>query len=99
MPMRHSDPTPQATPTGMPAHLAALCAVSRRIGADAALVQGAGGNTSLKRDGVLWVKASGRWLARAADHLAGVPVERVALTETLGLALAEDERGEWKPLE
>ncbi len=30
------------------------------------LVQGAGGNTSLKRDGTLWIKASGTWLAEAA---------------------------------
>lgn len=79
MPTLHSDSTPQATPTGVPAHLAALCAVSRRIGADAALVQGAGGNTSLKRDGVLWVKASGRWLARAAEEPMFVPLDLAAL--------------------
>lgn len=48
------------------------------------LVQGPGGNTSLKEDGILFVKASGLWLASAlkrevhvALHLAGV---REALT-------------------
>jgi rhamnose utilization protein RhaD (predicted bifunctional aldolase and dehydrogenase) len=32
------------------------------------LVQGAGGNTSLKCDGTLWVKASGTWLAEASER-------------------------------
>ena len=40
----------------------AFLAVSARIGGDIGLIQGAGGNTSLKDDGVLWIKASGRWL-------------------------------------
>ncbi|MDJ0387763.1 class II aldolase/adducin family protein [Roseomonas sp. E05] len=46
--------------------LAALAALSARLGADRSLIQGAGGNTSLKRGGAeLWVKASGTWLAAA----------------------------------
>lgn len=57
----------------------ALLALSARIGADAALVQAAGGNTSIKRDGVMWIKASGTWLrdALAADIM--VPVDFEAL--------------------
>lgn len=39
-----------------------------RIGRDAGLVQGAGGNVSLKRQGVLHVKASGKWLADAEQQ-------------------------------
>ena len=39
--------------------------VSARLGRNPHLVQAATGNTSLKRDGVLWIKASGRWLADA----------------------------------
>lgn len=45
--------------------LADLAALSARLGRDAGLIQGAGGNTSIKLDGMLWVKASGTWLADA----------------------------------
>ena len=58
-----------------------------RIGADPALVQGAGGNVSLKCGGVLWVKASGTWLARATDHDIMVPV---ALDPLLAAIAADD---------
>ena len=52
----------------------ALLAYAARIGSDPALVQGAGGNVSLKRDGVLWVKASGTWLMHAIERDIMVPV-------------------------
>jgi len=42
--------------------------ISASIGADPMLTQGAGGNTSIKLDGKLWIKASGTWLADAADQ-------------------------------
>ncbi|MBX9400679.1 class II aldolase/adducin family protein [Lysobacter sp. BMK333-48F3] len=45
-----------------------LIAFSARIGAEPLLVQGGGGNTSLKRDDELWVKASGTWLAQARER-------------------------------
>lgn len=46
--------------------LARLAALSARLGADRDLIQGAGGNTSLKHNGrELWVKASGTWLSAA----------------------------------
>ncbi|MDQ0471715.1 class II aldolase/adducin family protein [Labrys wisconsinensis] len=51
-----------------------LLALSARIGADPALVQGAGGNTSIKQDGVLTIKASGAWLAHALEKPIMVPV-------------------------
>ena len=37
--------------------------ISYEIGSNIDLIQGAGGNTSLKENGVLWVKASGCWLS------------------------------------
>ena len=43
----------------------ALLDLSARVGADPDLVQGAGGNTSIKEGGTLWIKASGLWLAHA----------------------------------
>lgn len=51
-----------------------LCQLSARVGSDPLLVQGAGGNTSLKVDGVLWIKASGTWLQNAKDSDLFVPV-------------------------
>jgi rhamnose utilization protein RhaD (predicted bifunctional aldolase and dehydrogenase) len=43
----------------------ALLELSAALGADQLREQGAGGNTSIKRDGVVWIKASGTWLAEA----------------------------------
>jgi rhamnose utilization protein RhaD (predicted bifunctional aldolase and dehydrogenase) len=60
-----------------------LLDISARIGADAALVQGPGGNTSLKRDGVMWIKASGAWLAEARDRPIMVPVRLAPLLAAL----------------
>jgi rhamnose utilization protein RhaD (predicted bifunctional aldolase and dehydrogenase) len=60
---------------GQPAELAALAALSARIGADIALVQAAGGNSSVKIDDVLWVKASGTWLSDAERRPIFVPVD------------------------
>lgn len=54
--------------------LAALHECSARLGADAALIQAGGGNTSIKLGDVLWVKASGRWLAHALHTPMFVPV-------------------------
>jgi rhamnose utilization protein RhaD (predicted bifunctional aldolase and dehydrogenase) len=53
---------------------AALKALSARLGRDPLRTQAAGGNTSLKRDGVLWIKASGTWLAEAETGDIFVPV-------------------------
>ena len=67
-----------------PAGLAALKMLSARLGRDRLLVQAAGGNTSLKADGVMWVKASGTWLMHAGEKDIFVPV---ALADLLrGLA-------------
>jgi rhamnose utilization protein RhaD (predicted bifunctional aldolase and dehydrogenase) len=48
--------------------------MSSRIGRDPTLVQGSGGNTSIKDGNVLWVKASGTWLAEAAEQDIMVPI-------------------------
>ena len=53
---------------------AALRQLSARVGADPLLVQGAGGNTSIKDNGFLWIKASGKWLAHAQRDDIFVPV-------------------------
>jgi rhamnose utilization protein RhaD (predicted bifunctional aldolase and dehydrogenase) len=56
------------------AEFRALRDASARIGADPLLVQGAGGNTSIKQGDVLWIKASGTWLKNAARDDIMVPV-------------------------
>jgi rhamnose utilization protein RhaD (predicted bifunctional aldolase and dehydrogenase) len=58
-------------------------ALSRRIGSDILKTQGAGGNTSFKQDGVMWVKASGTWLSEAGVKEIMVPVEVAPLVEAL----------------
>jgi rhamnose utilization protein RhaD (predicted bifunctional aldolase and dehydrogenase) len=61
----------------------ALLAYSAAIGTNPSLVQGAGGNTSLKRDGVLWVKASGTWLAHAQSRDIFVPVRLAPVLDSI----------------
>lgn len=65
------------------AELEALRALSANVGADPLLVQGAGGNTSLKEAGLLWIKASGTWLMNAATTDIMVPVELAPLLDAV----------------
>ncbi len=55
--------------------------LSVRLGSDPLQVQGPGGNTSIKLDGTLWIKASGTELADAARTDIFVPVNRDAALE------------------
>jgi rhamnose utilization protein RhaD (predicted bifunctional aldolase and dehydrogenase) len=64
--------------------LSALTRVSAELGQNRLLVQASGGNTSIKDDGVLWVKASGRWLSKALDEPVFVPVDLASLMPALG---------------
>jgi rhamnose utilization protein RhaD (predicted bifunctional aldolase and dehydrogenase) len=57
-----------------PAVLNELCRMSARVGKNILLVQGAGGNSSVKHGDVLWVKASGTWLADAENRDIFVPI-------------------------
>lgn len=58
-------------------------ALSRDIGAQAMLVQGPGGNTSVKIDGQMWIKASGTELAEALDRNIFVAVDPAKAMEEL----------------
>ena len=72
-----------------PAELGELRRMSARVGKNILLVQGAGGNSSIKDGDVLWVKASGTWLADAEHKDIFVPV----LLSAARAALAQgDER-------
>src|SRR5262245_8034205 len=67
----------------MMSEMSALKSFSARVGADPLLVQAAGGNTSLKQDGVMWIKASGTWLQHADGRDIFVPVAIAPLLEAL----------------
>src|SRR5436309_6248671 len=58
-----------------PEEIASLLALSAKIGRDPLLVQGSSGNTSIKLDRKMWIKASGRWLADAEQQEILVPVD------------------------
>ena len=60
-----------------------LRTLSARVGADPLLVQAAGGNTSLKDDGVMWIKASGTWLKDALAKDIFVPLDHAAILAAL----------------
>ncbi|NPU68260.1 class II aldolase [Bradyrhizobium sp. 83012] len=72
-----------------PAELDDLRRMSARVGRNMLLVQGAGGNSSVKDDDVLWVKASGTWLSDANEKDIFVPVLLPAAREALA---RDDER-------
>jgi rhamnose utilization protein RhaD (predicted bifunctional aldolase and dehydrogenase) len=61
----------------------ALRHLSAALGRDPLRTQAAGGNTSLKRDGILWIKASGAWLAHAEARDIMVPVDLNGLRDAL----------------
>lgn len=72
----------------------ALRLLSARAGADPLLVQGAGGNTSIKKGGVLWIKASGKWLCDAAREDMFVPVSMEPLLDSVRRDHPDAERAE-----
>ena len=74
--------------------LLALRHAAAAIGADPLLVQGAGGNISVKLDSVMWIKASGTWLAEAAARDILVPVALPPLRAAISAGDAALERAE-----
>ena len=57
--------------------------LSARLGADPLLVQASNGNTSIKLSGILWIKASGKWLAHAMQEEMLVPLELAEVQESV----------------
>jgi rhamnose utilization protein RhaD (predicted bifunctional aldolase and dehydrogenase) len=56
-----------------------LNALATQLGRDPLVVQGPGGNISLKRDGVMWVKASGTWMMETMSRSILIPVGLAAV--------------------
>lgn len=71
----------------------AFVALSARLGAEPLLVQAAGGNTSVKRDGVLWIKASGKLLRTATTEAIFVPVDLARVRAGIAQDLADPTAG------
>ena len=55
--------------------LTRLRELSARIGSDPLLTQASTGNSSIKLDGVLWIKASGKWMADAIREDILIPLD------------------------
>jgi|GEM_PF-6854513 rhamnose utilization protein RhaD (predicted bifunctional aldolase and dehydrogenase) len=56
---------------------------SQLLGENMMLIQGAGGNTSCKIDSIMWVKASGKLLAHAAESDIFVPINYQKLSNEI----------------
>ena len=69
-----------------PVDLADLRAASARIGADPLLIQGPGGNTSIKQGEAMWIKASGTLLSEAQDRDIFVEVDLPPLDQAIARA-------------
>src|ERR1700720_3121843 len=63
------------------ASLAQLRQLSARIGSDPLLTQASTGNSSMKLDGVLWIKASGKWMADATRKDILIPLDLTEVRE------------------
>ena len=63
--------------------LGPLLELAGRVGRNPLLTQASTGNISLKLDGVLWVKASGKWLADAAGGKILTPLDLAAVRATI----------------
>jgi rhamnose utilization protein RhaD (predicted bifunctional aldolase and dehydrogenase) len=59
--------------------------MSAVVGCNPRHVQGVGGNTSLKRDGVLWIKASGAFLSESLRRNTFAPVDLERLREAINV--------------
>lgn len=74
---------PKLLSTQQEREVASLRDLSARVGRDPLLVQASNGNTSIKLDGILWIKASGKWLARAMQEEVLVPLELAEVKESI----------------
>ena len=63
------------TPVASQAELQPLLELTQRVGSDPLLTQASTGNSSAKLDGVLWIKASGKWMADALRDDILIPLD------------------------
>lgn len=70
-------------PVAIQAQLQPLLELTQRVGSDPLLTQASTGNSSVKLDGVLWIKASGRWMADALQDDVLIPLEMAEVRQCL----------------
>jgi rhamnose utilization protein RhaD (predicted bifunctional aldolase and dehydrogenase) len=63
--------------------LTPLRELSARIGSDPLLTQASTGNISIKLGGVLWIKASGKWMADAIREDILIPLDLAEVKESV----------------
>ena len=63
------------TPQANQVELQLLRELTQRVGNNPLLAQASTGNASIKLDGVLWIKASGRWMADALQNEILIPLD------------------------
>jgi rhamnose utilization protein RhaD (predicted bifunctional aldolase and dehydrogenase) len=66
--------------------------LTERVGSNPLLAQASTGNTSIKLDGVLWIKASGRWMADARQNEILIPLDLADVHQCLQRELDPAER-------
>lgn len=74
------------------AELTRLRELSARIGGDPLLTQASTGNSSIKLEGVLWIKASGRWMADAMREDILIPLDLAEVKERVKQGVDPTER-------
>jgi len=88
-------------PLRLERELTCLRELSARVGNDPLLVQASNGNTSIKLEGILWIKGSGKWLARANQEEILIPVDlaeaRKAVEQTGEIAERPVSRNRMRP--
>jgi rhamnose utilization protein RhaD (predicted bifunctional aldolase and dehydrogenase) len=74
---------PRLLPVRNERELLSLRELSSRVGNNPLLVQASNGNTSIKLDGILWIKASGKWLAHAMQEELFVPIDLAEIKKSI----------------
>jgi len=64
-----------------------LLEFTSRVGSDPLLTQASSGNSSAKLNGVLWIKASGKWMADAISDDIFIPLDLAEIRERLRLGV------------
>jgi rhamnose utilization protein RhaD (predicted bifunctional aldolase and dehydrogenase) len=82
----------ESIPPATAAELRPLLQLTRRVGIDPSLTQGSTGNSSMKLDGLLWIKSSGKWMADAMCGDILIPLDLGVVTECLQQGVDPAER-------
>ncbi len=72
-----------STKISMGGELTPLLELSARVGNNPLLTQASTGNSSMKLNGVLWIKASGKWMADARSGDILIPLDLASVLECL----------------